>query len=200
MNENFFKKVQAVQFGLKATKENKNTFGNYSYRSAEGILQSVKPLLAQEGLTLTISDEVTEIGGRIYVKAVCTLTDGVNTLTSQAYAREAEDKKGMDVAQVTGATSSYARKYALCGMFLLDDNKDADTEHYTLVTELAKVRACTTIEELQAVFHASTAKNSKSFVASVNDQKKKLEAKDKEKQILNDENKISLNGYRENEL
>ena len=127
----FFEKLVAIQTDLKAPKGQKNTFGGYKYRSCEDILEAVKPLLAREGLVLNISDEVLQIGDRIYVKAKATITDGQNFQTSTAYAREAETKKGMDPAQVTGTSSSYARKYALNGLFCIDDTKDPDTDEYT---------------------------------------------------------------------
>lgn len=131
----FFEKLVAIQTDLKAPKGQKNTFGGYKYRSCEDILEAVKPLLARNGLVLNISDEVLEIGGRVYVKAKATITDGQNFQTSTAYAREAETKKGMDPAQVTGTSSSYARKYALNGLFCIDDTKDPDTDEYTKRTQ-----------------------------------------------------------------
>ena len=134
----FFEKLVAIQTDLKAPKGQKNTFGGYKYRSCEDILEAVKPLLAREGLVLNISDEVIEIGGRVYVKAKATITDGQNFQTSTAYAREAETKKGMDPAQVTGTSSSYARKYALNGLFCIDDTKDPDTDEYTKRTQNKK--------------------------------------------------------------
>lgn len=127
----FFEKLVAIQTDLKVPKGQNNTFGGYKYRSCEDILEAVKPLLAREGLVLNISDEVLQIGDRIYVKAKATITDGQNFQTSTAYAREAETKKGMDPAQVTGTSSSYARKYALNGLFCIDDTKDPDTDEYT---------------------------------------------------------------------
>ena len=103
-----------------------------SPQNAEGICEAVKPYLSKYNVALTITDEVCETGGRIYVKATATLTDikTFDSVSVSAYAREADDKKGMDAAQVTGATSSYARKYALNGLFLLDDTKDVDSEEY----------------------------------------------------------------------
>lgn len=122
MNEKLLK----IQSELKAPKNQRNNFGNYNYRSCEDILEAVKPLLKVNGLTLTISDEIVEMAGRFYVKATCTLTDGEKVIEASAYAREAENKKGMDDSQITGSCSSYARKYALNGLFLIDDTKDAD--------------------------------------------------------------------------
>ena len=122
--------LQNVQVALKAPKNQYNSFGKYNYRSAEDILEAVKPLLAENGLTFTLSDDVVEVGGRVYVKATATVTDGNESVTVTAFAREAEVKKGMDESQITGTASSYARKYAMNGLFLIDDTKDADTDAY----------------------------------------------------------------------
>ena len=118
--------LASIQKNLKAPKNQFNKFGGYSYRSCEDILEALKPLTAELGATITISDEMVEVGGRIYVKATATLRCGEESISTTAYAREAETKKGMDESQITGATSSYARKYALNGLFAIDDNKDAD--------------------------------------------------------------------------
>lgn len=123
----FQQKVVAVQSELKAPKGQYNSFGKYNYRSCEDILEGVKPLLNKYGLYLTIDDAVELIGDRYYIKATATLFDGDNCISTSAYARESLDKKGMDASQVTGATSSYARKYALNGLLCIDDTKDADT-------------------------------------------------------------------------
>lgn len=125
-------KLNLIQQELKAPKNLYNSFGKYHYRNAESICEAVKPLLAKHNCTLTIYDEVIEVCGRVYVKAYATIMDCDTDaeITATAYAREADDKKGMDSAQVTGATSSYARKYALNGLFLLDDTKDVDSEEY----------------------------------------------------------------------
>lgn len=124
------KKLSEIQNRLKAPKGQYNSFGKYHYRSAEDILEAVKPLNAEYGISLTLSDEVKEIGGRIYVVATATITDGSDELSVKSYAREPENKKGMDDSQITGATSSYARKYALNGLYAIDDNKDADTDEH----------------------------------------------------------------------
>jgi len=113
-------KLAEIQQALKAPKGQRNSFGNYNYRSCEDILEAVKPLLGDE--VLTISDEIVEVGFRVYVKATATCCG----LSVTGYAREEEKKKGMDEAQITGAASSYARKYALNGLFCIDDTKDAD--------------------------------------------------------------------------
>lgn len=123
----FIEKIVAIQLELKAPKGQYNSFGKYNYRSCEDILEGVKPLLAKHGLVLTIQDDIELIGDRYYVKAITTITDGKESISTSAYARESLDKKGMDASQVTGATSSYARKYALNGLLAIDDTKDADT-------------------------------------------------------------------------
>ena len=120
------KELVAIQQELKAPKGQFNNFGKYKYRSCEDILEAVKPLLAKNNAQLTISDDIVEIGGRVYVKATATLTVGSEIESVTAFAREAETKKGMDESQITGMASSYARKYALNGLFLIDDTKDAD--------------------------------------------------------------------------
>lgn len=124
--ETFTEKVVYVQRNLKAPKGQYNAFGKYRYRSAEDILNSVKPLLADKGLLLTLEDDVKLIGNRYYIQATAVLTDGTNSLVKSAFAREDEMHKGSDGAQITGAASSYARKYALNGLFCIDDTKDPD--------------------------------------------------------------------------
>ena len=121
-----YDKLAKVQLELKAPKSQYNSFGKYNYRSCEDILEAAKPLCVANGLVLTISDEIVQVGTRIYVKATASVTDGEGTVSTSGMAREAEGKKGMDESQLTGATSSYARKYALGGLFALDDTKDAD--------------------------------------------------------------------------
>lgn len=125
------KNLILIQNELKAPKSNYNSFGKYNYRSAEDIMTAVKPLLIKYELQLTISDDIIAVGDRIYVKATATLVDSDGNMQSAtAFARESMAKKGMDESQVTGTASSYARKYALNGLFLIDDTKDADTEAY----------------------------------------------------------------------
>lgn len=124
-------KLINIQKDLKAPKSQYNAFGKYNYRNCEDILEAVKPLCAREGACLTLSDEIVQIGERYYIQATATLYDSetgevINTVT--AYAREEAEKKGMDGSQVTGAASSYARKYALNGLFNIDDTKDADSD------------------------------------------------------------------------
>lgn len=128
MSKEFYARLAEIQRTLNAPKNQYNSFGKYRYRSCEDILEGVKPLLS--GLFLSISDEIVPIGDRYYVKATATITDGESSHTATAMAREEESKKGMDAAQVTGATSSYARKYCLNGLFGIDDSKDADTDEH----------------------------------------------------------------------
>ena len=122
-------KLSELQYKLVAPKGQYNSFGKYRYRNCEDILEAVKPLLHELGCTLQLADELMLIGERFYVKAIVTLTDAETgeQVSTTAYAREEEDKKGMDGSQITGASSSYARKYALCGLLCIDDNKDSDT-------------------------------------------------------------------------
>lgn len=124
--------LQAVQRDLKAPKGQYNSFGKYKYRSCEDIVEAVKPLLNDNGLILTMSDDVICVTDRVYIKATCKVIDVAtgDSIESSAMAREALQKKGMDESQVTGTASSYARKYALNGLFAIDDNKDTDTNEY----------------------------------------------------------------------
>lgn len=120
-------RVGDIQHKLKAPKGQYNSFGKYNYRSCEDILEGVKPLLKEHDLALLIDDEIVQIGERYYVKATAKITDGRECVSATAYAREPDTKKGMDESQITGATSSYARKYALNALLCIDDTKDADT-------------------------------------------------------------------------
>lgn len=126
---NVYAKLANVQSALKAPKGQYNSFGKYKYRSCEDIVESVKPLLKKEGLLLNLTDTIEQIGDRYYVKATAIIIDTAdgNMVSVEAFAREEETKKGMDGSQVTGASSSYARKYALNGIFAIDDTKDSDS-------------------------------------------------------------------------
>lgn len=150
------RKIQSV---LKAPKGQMNKFGGYRYRSCEDILTAVKPLLADNKCTLTITDDIVMVGPRVYVKATATLRNAKGeTETTTAFAREEEAKKGMDASQVTGASSSYARKYALNGLFCIDDTRDADalnvSEDYTnpLPSALKEVERAATADEVANVW------------------------------------------------
>jgi hypothetical protein len=119
-------KLRLIQSELKAPKNQRNNFGKYNYRSCEDILEAVKPLLSKYGCTLTISDEVKELGGLLFVEAISIISDGENQVHVKAQAGIDPNRKGMDIAQSFGSSSSYARKYSLNGLFLIDDTKDAD--------------------------------------------------------------------------
>lgn len=122
------KELITIQSELKAPKTQVNNFGGYKYRKAEDILEAIKPLLAKQKCTLTITDDIVMVGNRIYVKATATIKNEKGEVeTSTGWAREEETKKGMDASQITGASSSYARKYALNGLLAIDDNADSDT-------------------------------------------------------------------------
>ncbi len=125
-----FVTLQSIQQSLVAPKGQYNSFGKYSYRSAEDILEALKPILQEHDAVLILQDGIVQIGDRYYVEATATLYAVGETIGTTAYAREDDSKKGMDGSQVTGAASSYARKYALNGLFMIDDNKDPDTDEY----------------------------------------------------------------------
>lgn len=130
-DKTIYQKLIEVQEELKAPKGQYNSFGKYYFRSTEDIVEALKPLLIKRGLLLLMYDEIELIGSRIYVVSTADLTDGATNIKVSARARESETKKGMDDSQITGTASSYARKYALNGMFLIDDSKDADTPEYS---------------------------------------------------------------------
>lgn len=177
----------AVQGALRAPKGQYNNFGKYKYRSCEDILEAVKPLLVQYSLLLTIEDDIVQVGDRIYVKATATIRCGENKLQSVAFAREENEKKGMDSSQVTGAASSYARKYALNGLFCIDDNKDSDATnvgHNKKETEenpifdmaMNDLRNAKTMDALRAVWSEyKSLQNNSVFIALKNERKAKLE-------------------------
>ena len=146
--------LKKIQKELKAPKNQYNAFGKYKYRSCEDILEAVKPLL--NNATLVINDEMVVIGERYYIKATATLTEADKSISATAYAREPEEKKGMDSAQITGATSSYARKYALNGLFLIDDTKDADTMDNSKTANIEELKTeadkCQTIDDLKKFY------------------------------------------------
>lgn len=133
-------KLLKIQAELKAPKGQTNSFGGYKYRSCEDILEAVKPLLKANNCVLVIEDEVMQIGERYYIKATATLkdVDGSTDIYNTAYAREEDNKRGMDASQITGTASSYARKYALNGLFCIDDTKDADTDEHAKQTGAEK--------------------------------------------------------------
>ena len=160
-------KLLKIQNELKAPKGQLNKFGGYAYRSAEDILEAVKPLLLKYGLTMTISDELECIGERYYVKAIVYVQDTERAISTTAFAREDESQKGMSVSQITGSASSYARKYALNGMFAIDDTKDADSynDHGKSEPKVKEVKKATTkqIDELVELLSTEELMKAKSF-------------------------------------
>lgn len=145
---NIYEKLLKIQSELKCNKGQYNSFGGYKYRSCEDILEAVKPLCVKYGVVLTLDDTLENIGERYYIKAIAKIVDveqpyeewgedckSLNCITNTAYAREEENKKGMDGSQITGTASSYARKYALNGLFNIDDTKDADTDEFIARTQ-----------------------------------------------------------------
>lgn len=156
------KELLEIQQKLKAPKGQYNHFGKYKYRSAEDILEAVKPLLREVNCTLTISDDIMQVGERIYVKATTTLRNETGEVeTTTAFAREEETKKGMDGSQITGAASSYARKYALNGLFCIDDTKDADSdenggEDMNLQAAIQEINGAQSVNELTFIYNKYT--------------------------------------------
>lgn len=139
-------KLRVIQNRLKAPKDRYNSFGKYKYRSAESILEAVKPLLNEQGLTMTLSDEIEQYGDRLFLKATAAITGGEDIgISVSALAEIPIEKKGMDASQITGTASSYARKYALNGLFLIDDTKDADTDEYHRITTREEPKEATAI-------------------------------------------------------
>ncbi|AUR84932.1 ERF superfamily protein [Vibrio phage 1.064.O._10N.261.52.E2] len=156
----FYKSLIQVQSTLNAPKNQRNNFGKYNYRSCEDIMQAVKPLLASHKLVQFVSDEIELVGERYYVKATVTVTDGTNTHSVSAYAREPIEQKGMSDSQLTGTASSYARKYALNGMYNIDDSKDADTNEFRqqATQQAQKKQAAVNFDEALDEFEAAADK------------------------------------------
>lgn len=157
--------LAAIQQKLQARKDKHNAFGGYSYRNKEGILEAVKPHLAQYQATITIVEELLNLGDRYYIKATATFTTPQGSISSTAFAREANQKKGMDEAQITGATSSYAGKYALCNLLAIDDSSvdpDATNDHdkrLPSLDEVAEILTAPTTDALNAVYKALIKRN-----------------------------------------
>lgn len=175
----FYSSLIKVQATLNAPKGQFNSFGKYNYRSCEDIMGAVKPLLAEHGLVQFVSDEIVLIGDRYYVKATVTVTNGTDSHSVSALARESLTKKGMDDAQVTGSTSSYARKYALNGMYNIDDSKDADTNEFRQqATNNAQNQVKTVVIDFDKILGEFTSKasgaNEKSLKTAFGDAWKKL--------------------------
>lgn len=185
MND-FYKKIVKVQSALKVSKNNHNSFGKYHYRTCEDILEALKPLLGAQGLFQFISDEIIQVSDRIYVKSVVTVTDGENSISATGMARESASKKGMDDSQLTGSTSSYARKYALNGLWSIDDAKDPDTNNFREIAKKNsqdkveeeeyrnKLKTCTDIEQLKKVFMSIPRSIQAKLADTKNEMKEKL--------------------------
>jgi len=178
--KNILTKLNKIQTELKAPKGQYNTFGKYKYRNAEDILEALKPLLVKHGASLRITDSIEMVGDRYYVKATVHLSDTetAEELTVEALAREADSKKGMDSSQVTGATSSYARKYALNGLFAIDDTRDANTQDNSKEgqfneTHAKKIASIKTTEQLKQYWetHQSLGKE---FARAIIERKKEI--------------------------
>jgi hypothetical protein len=167
-----------IQASVKAPKGQFNSFGKYRYRSAEDIVEAVKVVINPMGFWLTISDEIVQVGERIYIKATATLTNGKENYSSTAFAREEESKKGMDGSQVTGAASSYARKYALNGLFAIDDTKDADatnTHETPAAFDDSLIAKCSTVDELMDLYNKVSGKINASQKKLFTDRKKQIQ-------------------------
>lgn len=186
---NIYNKLMTIQGALKAPKGQYNSFGKYKYRSCEDILESVKPLLSAHDCALVITDDIMMIGDRIYVKATARLISGSECVESSAFAREESEKKGMDSSQVTGAASSYARKYALNGLFCIDDTKDSDATNThgqqpkdepkkeSIQSVYDEISSATTIEQLKTIHKKySNLKDNKEFMAALTAKKSAINA------------------------
>lgn len=172
------KELNTIQTSLAAPKGQRNNFGNYNYRSCEDILAAAKPLLKEQECTLTIADDILLVGDRFYIKATATITnkEGLSVCTT-AFAREEAAKRGMDASQVTGAASSYARKYALCGLFAIDGEKDADaTNTHGKVDDNANADELTPHEIIESIIKPALAQaNTREDVVKLYEQYQKLE-------------------------
>lgn len=166
-------KLINIQSELKAPKNQYNDFGRYKYRSCEDILEAVKPLLSKYVCTLTISDKIITVNDRSYVEATATFSDGNSIINITASAREEQTKKGMDGSQITGASSSYARKYALNGLFLIDDNKDSDGTNKHESYE-QQIKAAKTVKELEEIWHGLNESQQQKYKTLVTNLKTKL--------------------------
>lgn len=162
-------KLTEIQNELRVPKSQFNSFGKYNYRSCEDILEALKPLLKKHKSTLSISDQVENVGDLTFIESTVQLKTESDTFISKAQAGINPNKKGMDIAQSFGTSSSYARKYALAGMFLLDDNKDADSEKPLDVEQ--KIKSCQTLSQLKTVY-SSLSTSDKTKYASLKDELK----------------------------
>lgn len=169
-------KLIQIQKDLKAPKSQFNKFGGYKYRNAEDILEAVKPLLYQHKCAITITDEVIMLGNRYYIKATVKLSDADSFIEVTAYAREEESKKGMDGSQITGASSSYARKYALNGLFAIDDTKDSDTTNQGGKDEsiLEKIKQAKSEKALKEIYSSLKPEEQSIYLNALSERKAEL--------------------------
>ena len=157
---NIQEKLIEIQKELKAPKSQYNKFGKFAYRSAEDILEAVKPICHKNNCTITLSDEVKELNnGWVYITAIATLSDAESSVSVQAHARESETRKGMDASQITGSSSSYARKYALNGLFAIDDTKDSDATNKGDSKQEVKNNGFITFQQRQELMNLATAEH-----------------------------------------
>ena len=183
--KNLIEKLVSIQSELKAPKGQTNKFGGYKYRSCEDILEALKPHLKEQGLFLSITDELVAQGNRYYIKASAIITDGVDRWSVDGWAREEENKKGMDSSQITGASSSYARKYALNGLFGIDDTKDSDATNDGDIPQMPIVNLQTAIYDIGLANSLDGLKTIWAKYPQFQKQQEFIDAKDKKKGQLN---------------
>jgi hypothetical protein len=183
--KNLIEKLVLIQSELKAPKGQTNKFGGYKYRSCEDILEALKPHLKEQGLFLSITDELVAQGNRYYIKASAIITDGVDRWSVDGWAREEEVKKGMDSSQITGASSSYARKYALNGLFGIDDTKDSDATNDGDIPQMPIVNLQTAIYDIGLAKSLDGLKTIWAKYPQFQKQQEFIDAKDKKKGELN---------------
>ena len=183
--KNLIEKLVLIQSELKAPKGQTNKFGGYKYRSCEDILEALKPHLKEQGLFLSITDELVAQGNRYYIKASAIITDGVDRWSVDGWAREEEVKKGMDSSQITGASSSYARKYALNGLFGIDDTKDSDATNDGDIPQMPMVNLQTAVYDIGLANSLDGLKTIWAKYPQFQKQQEFIDAKDKKKVQLN---------------
>ena len=183
--KNLIEKLVLIQSELKAPKGQTNKFGGYKYRSCEDILEALKPHLKEQGLFLSITDELVAQGNRYYIKASAIITDGVDRWSVDGWAREEEVKKGMDSSQITGASSSYARKYALNGLFGIDDTKDSDATNDGDIPQMPIVNLQTAVYDIGLAKSLDGLKTIWAKYPQFQKQQEFIDAKDKKKTELN---------------
>lgn len=183
--KNLIEKLVLIQSELKAPKGQTNKFGGYKYRSCEDILEALKPHLKEQGLFLSITDELVAQGNRYYIKASAIITDGVDRWSVDGWAREEEVKKGMDSSQITGASSSYARKYALNGLFGIDDTKDSDATNDGDIPQIPMINLQTAIYDIGLAKSLDGLKTIWAKYPQFQKQQEFIDAKDKKKGELN---------------